>query len=138
MSGSSNSSSAVEGTDYHAPHFMEADRLIPFNGIKKIYDEMSSDGKPNNLVGIVNFYMRTMEPNLLKYFPLEKGADVRRFGGEFFDAYCRFRDTPEGTTEDVDVGPLFPVRTDGDGNCLLHAVSIAMWGRHDQVSLLGA
>ena len=137
-SSSSSSSEAVEGTDYHVEHFCtETDRCIPFNGIKTLYDSgtlQNGTKKPSDIVGIVNFFVRTTEPALLKYFPLEKGPDVRRFGGEYFDAYCRFRDTPEGTTEEVDVGPLYPIRTDGDGNCLLHAVSIAMWGRHDQVA----
>jgi hypothetical protein len=135
-SSSSSSSEAVEGTDYHVEHFCtETDRCIPFNGIKTLYDSgtlQNGTKKPSDIVGIVNFFVRTTEPALLKYFPLEKGPDVRRFGGEYFDAYCRFRDTPEGTTEEVDVGPLYPIRTDGDGNCLLHAAALGAWGVHDR------
>lgn len=29
---------------------------------------------------------------------------------------------------------LWPLATSGDGNCLLHAASLAMWGFHDRVS----
>jgi hypothetical protein len=39
----------------------------------------------------------------------------------YFDVSYRFRD------DDLcSIGPLFPIRTDGDGNCLLHAISIGM------------
>jgi OTU domain-containing protein 7 len=31
---------------------------------------------------------------------------------------------------------LFPMCTSGDGNCLLHAVSLAMWGLHDRYLVL--
>ena len=33
---------------------------------------------------------------------------------------------------DQELTKLHPVRTSGDGNCLLHAASIAMWGIHDR------
>ena len=32
--------------------------------------------------------------------------------------------------------PLFPMVTSGDGNCLLHAASLAMWGLHDRYLIL--
>ena len=31
---------------------------------------------------------------------------------------------------------LFPLSTVGDGNCLLHAVSLGMWGFHDRLLIL--
>jgi len=31
---------------------------------------------------------------------------------------------------------LFPLSTVGDGNCLLHAVSLGMWGFHDRMLIL--
>ena len=31
---------------------------------------------------------------------------------------------------------LHPLRTDGDGDCLLHAVSLAIWGAHDRQQAL--
>ncbi|CAN0306412.1 unnamed protein product [Ectocarpus fasciculatus] len=27
---------------------------------------------------------------------------------------------------------LWAIRTDGDGDCLLHAVSLSLWGQHDR------
>ena len=32
--------------------------------------------------------------------------------------------------------PLYPMVTSGDGNCLLHAASLAMWGLHDRYLIL--
>lgn len=32
--------------------------------------------------------------------------------------------------------PLYPMCTSGDGNCLLHAASLAMWGLHDRYLVL--
>ncbi len=32
--------------------------------------------------------------------------------------------------------PLYPMITSGDGNCLLHAASLAMWGLHDRYLIL--
>ncbi|CAF0818005.1 unnamed protein product [Brachionus calyciflorus] len=32
--------------------------------------------------------------------------------------------------------PLYPMSTSGDGNCLLHAASLAMWGLHDRSLVL--
>lgn len=31
---------------------------------------------------------------------------------------------------------LWPMATTGDGNCLLHAASLAMWGFHDRLLIL--
>lgn len=31
-----------------------------------------------------------------------------------------------------DLPPLTPLATAGDGNCLLHAASLGMWGAHDR------
>lgn len=31
---------------------------------------------------------------------------------------------------------LYPMRTDGDGNCLLHAASLSMFGTHDRGNIL--
>jgi hypothetical protein len=36
-----------------------------------------------------------------------------------------------GVWEDV-TRPLYPMVTSGDGNCLLHAASLSMWGLHDR------
>eukprot|EP00958_Prasinococcus_capsulatus_P003494 scaffold318_cov396-Prasinococcus_capsulatus_cf.AAC.17 len=33
---------------------------------------------------------------------------------------------------DVKVSKLYCLKTDGDGNCLLHALSLAVWGVHDR------
>ena len=33
---------------------------------------------------------------------------------------------------DSKVSKLYCLRTDGDGNCLLHAISLAVWGVHDR------
>ena len=33
---------------------------------------------------------------------------------------------------DAKVSKLYCLRTDGDGNCLLHAISLAVWGVHDR------
>lgn len=37
----------------------------------------------------------------------------------------------QGVWEDVN-RPLYPMVTSGDGNCLLHAASLSMWGLHDR------
>jgi OTU domain-containing protein 7 len=37
----------------------------------------------------------------------------------------------QGAWENV-CRPLYPMVTSGDGNCLLHAASLAMWGLHDR------
>ena len=39
-------------------------------------------------------------------------------------------------TETFASTPLVPLATSGDGNCLLHAASLAMWGFHDRELLL--
>ncbi|XP_075253878.1 uncharacterized protein LOC142345620 isoform X2 [Convolutriloba macropyga] len=39
-------------------------------------------------------------------------------------------------TENAAAQPLYPMVTTGDGNCLLHAASLAMWGFHDRELVL--
>ncbi|XP_063710712.1 OTU domain-containing protein 7B-like isoform X3 [Symsagittifera roscoffensis] len=39
-------------------------------------------------------------------------------------------------TENGAAQPLYPMVTTGDGNCLLHAASLAMWGFHDRELVL--
>jgi hypothetical protein len=41
----------------------------------------------------------------------------------------------QGNWENV-CRPLYPMVTSGDGNCLLHAASLAMWGLHDRYLVL--
>jgi hypothetical protein len=66
---------------------------------------------------------------------------LRGRGGKRFEEYClqeigdchaRSKLTLAGTLHPAD-GPmgLMPLNTTGDGNCLLHAASLAMWGVED-------
>lgn len=65
-------------------------------------------------------------------------SGLRRRGGRRFEEYClqeigdshaRNKLTLAGTLhpEDSSMG-LVPLNTTGDGNCLLHSASLAMWG----------
>jgi len=144
---SSSSSQNNEETDYHIQHFCDGnERFVNVNlltnllwkivhptvGISTVQDME----KNYNLAGICNFYMKTIDDALLNYFPLEKGSFVQRYHTLYFERIFRFRKglLPTEEIEFVEIGPLYPIRTDGDGNCLLHAVSICMWGCHDPVT----
>ena len=142
-SSSSSSSSQQDETDYHIQHFCDDyDRLIN----KQVLTELLTKkiGPPAgttvdemehfcNLAGICNFYMKTVDEALLNYFPLEKGYFAQRCQSLYFEKSYRFRKSVmnAGEMDFVEIGPLYPIRTDGDGNCLLHAISICMWGCHD-------
>jgi hypothetical protein len=41
-------------------------------------------------------------------------------------------------TQSVQIGPMFALTTTADGNCLLHAISICLWGVEDTNTLPGA
>ena len=132
-------------TDYHIQHFCDGnERVIPFydlttmlnklipNSMMITVDDMEAN---SNLAGICHFYVRTNDEALLNYFPLEKGRFVQRCHALYFERSYRFRQSLLNAeeTEFVEIGPLYPIRTDGDGNCLLHAISICIWGCHDPI-----
>lgn len=74
-----------------------------------------------NLTGLCNFYIKDTDPSILQYCPIERSNFVKPYQKGYFDVTYRFRDDDLCST-----GPLFPIRTDGDGNCLLHAISIGI------------
>ena len=129
-------------TDYHIQHFSDGNERFVHVGnlmdmlrrmvIPTVGQSLEDVETYCNLPGICNFYMKTIDAALLNYFPLEK--KYPRLHALYFDQTCRFRKRLLNAADDiefVEVGPLFPIRTDGDGNCLLHAISICMWGCHD-------
>lgn len=151
MSSSSSSSSQQNETDYHIQHFSDGNEryvniyaltdllrrmIIPVAGSITVEDMETN----YNLAGICNFYMRSVDETLLNYFPLEKGCFVQRCHPLYFEKTYRFRKSlmNAGEMDFVEMGPLFPIRTDGDGNCLLHAISICIWGCHDFVQKDGS
>ena len=140
-----------DGAEYASLHFsyqnthahnMEVLQVLPFFDpffYADQSDESNQNSHNNNqincrkhtdIVGVCNFYIRTADPSILALFPLERSFFVKDYQADFFDRRYHFIDD-----DCYAVGPLFPVRTDGDGNCLLHAVSIGLWGCHDPVFL---
>jgi hypothetical protein len=81
-----------------------------------------------DLRGCCSYYIRTEDEDILRCgtYPIEENPIVSKFAPDFEK---KFYFTEEGC---VKVGPMYAVCTDGDGNCLLHAVSISLWGIHDR------
>jgi hypothetical protein len=81
-----------------------------------------------DLRGCCSYYLRTEDEEVLRLgtFPVEEGEFVVKFLPDF---ERKFYFSDVGC---VKIGPLFPISTDGDGNCLLHAISLSLWGMHDR------
>ena len=145
----SSSSKQQNETDYHIQHFCDGiERFVNVGPLTDLLNKLVhpvlgistvQDMERNyNLPGVCNFYMKAVDESLLNYFPLEKGSFVHRYHTLYFERIYRFRKSllPTEEMDVIEIGPLYPIRTDGDGNCLLHAVSICMWGCHDPVSTI--
>lgn len=97
-----------------------------------------STQKPSNintlvdLMGSCGFYILTEDESILQYYPLQKSLADWLFN-EMAVAVGTEKKYPDLFHGDdkVKVGPLYAMQTTADGNCLLHAISICLWGVED-------
>ena len=111
-----------------------------------------------NLTGICGFYLLTSAPALLRYYSLQNDlaiwlrreleiatsqqpgnsiklitteADFNNDEDEWNDETVSASGATSRRERRIVIDPLYAMRTTADGNCLLHAISICLWGVED-------
>ena len=111
--------------------------------IKSCLCDDSTESTNRDLLGVCGFYILTDDRNLLRYYPLQPDlgewlsdqlykATGKRDAFQVIPRLSQFYDGSEVEEPEATVGPLFAIATRADGNCLLHAISICLWGVEDK------
>ena len=78
-----------------------------------------------DLTGACTFFLRTNDPKLLSYFPLDDSPALIPYQIQTDESYRFYNE------EMKVIGPMFPIRTPDAGNSLVNAASLGIWGVED-------
>lgn len=75
-----------------------------------------------------SFQLPACEDEMVEHLPLERAV---------LETDCLYKILQAKIVQDeegrpLQAGPLYPVITEGDGDCLPHATSLSLFGRHDR------